>query len=581
MPKTKLKKKKISKRPRKIVHQVARKKTVKKATVKTRIKKLTIKRKTQPTPPQPTSTSQSKSKPTLIDLSSWPILYKDILKVKNPRHHVAVCCLWTERQVVETLLKDVEYNTIGNLYSGQGINSMIRNIFANPHIRVIVLWGAEMSLSGHSLLMLKQKGLDAQRKIIAARGEIEKELPQDIVEEFRSMVDVVDMRGRQATDFVTKIKELDKNQLPPFSATTRTFPKSEIAVRTMPSEQTGFRVSSPNVAKTWLRLLNEIQKYGRPKHTRYSKDNSLKEILNLTAVITDENPDDIYFPEYLPFTRVELEGYYAEMLTARQIPGVAYNYGKRLRKDLGVDQIAAMKDLLKNRPDSKKMVATTMDPARDWNEVNKGDTPCLVMVLGSVQDNKFFFTAHFRSQDMVHGWPRNTFALRKLQKDIADSAGMEMGSLTMITHSAHMYADDFGLVDQLLMDHYEDELGYSPAVHFGFDKRGNVVVEVIEEKDAYVWPMFMDRYKTQSVPYAVAKTLPSVPKGKLIRATLFEPDGGPAMKVFEGRTAQEVAWQITDWNFLTDAGHLMYIGLELQKAEQSIKSGTSYTQDPA
>ncbi|MBI5151037.1 MAG: hypothetical protein HZA34_00495 [Candidatus Pacebacteria bacterium] len=527
---------------------------------------------------------KTSNKNTSIDLSHWPLFYKDILKVKNPRHHVAVCCLWTERQVVETLLKNVDYNTIGNLYSAQGINAMIRNIFANPHIRVIVIWGAEMSLSGHSLLMLKMKGVEGEtRKIVAARGEIEKELSNDVVEEFRKVVDVVDMRGRKATDFVEKVRELSATPMEPFSAKTRTFPQSEVTVRTMPSEQTGFRVSAPKVAKTWLKLLNEIQKYGRPKHTRYSKDNSLKEILNLTAVITDENPDDIYFPEYLPFTRVELEAYYAEILTSRQIPGVAYNYGKRMRVDLGVDQIAAMKDLLKNRPDSKKMVATTMDPKRDWNEVNKGDTPCLVMVLGSVQDNKFFFTAHFRSQDMVHGWPRNTFALRKLQKDIADSAGMEMGPLTMITHSAHMYADDFGLVDNLLMEHYESELGYSPAVHFGFDKRGNVIVEVIREEEAYVWPMFSQRYETQSIPYAVAKTLPTMPKkhGKLIRATLFEPDGGPAIKIFEGRTAQEVAWQITDWNYMLEPGHMMYVGLELQKAEESIRKGLEYTQDPA
>lgn len=523
-----------------------------------------------------------------IDLSHWPILYKDILKVKNPRHHVAVCCLWTERQVVETLLKEVEYNTIGNLYSAQGINSMMRNIFANPHIRVIVIWGAEMSLSGYSLIMFKQKGVDKEsRKIVAARGEIEKEIPNDIVEEFRKVVEVVDMRGRTAVDLVAKVKEVSGKHMEPFSAKTRTFPQAEVAVRTMPSEQVGFRVSAPTVAKTWLRLLNEIQKYGRPKHTRYSKDNSLKEILNLTAVITNEDPENIYFPEYLPFTRVELEAYYAEILTARQIPGVAYNYGKRMRVDLGVDQIAAMKDLLKNRPDSKKMIATTMNPKLDWNQVNKGDTPCLVMVLGSVQDDTFFFTAHFRSQDMVHGWPRNTFALRKLQKDIADSAGLRMGPLTMITHSAHMYADDFGLVDNLLMQHYETELGYSPAVHFTFEPRGNIIVEVISEKEAYVWPMFAEKYTEQSVPYAVAKTLPLMPKnsrseaGKLIRATLFEPNGGPAMKVFEGRTAQEVAWQITDWNYLSEPGHMMYVGLELQKAEESIRKGKSYNQDPA
>jgi len=522
-----------------------------------------------------------------IDLSSWPLFYKDILKVKNPQHHVAVCCLWTERQVIETLLKDVEYNTIGNLYSGQGINAMIRNIFANPHIRVIVIWGSEMSLSGHSLIMLQKQGIDTvTRRITGGRGEIEKEIPDAVLEEFRKMVEVVDMRGRQAVDFVAEVKRLSAQPKEAFAKTARTFPKASASVQFLPSEHTGFHVMGKTVAQTWVKLLNEISKYGRPKHTRYSQDNSLKEILNLTAVITDENPDDIYFPDYLPFTRVELEAYYAEMLTSRQIPGVAYNYGKRMRVDLGVDQIQAMKVLLKTRPDSKKMVATTMDPKRDWNEVNKGDTPCLVMVLGSVQDNKFYFTAHFRSQDMVHGWPRNTFALRKLQQDIAKSADMEMGPLTMITHSAHMYADDFPLVDNLLMDHYEQELGFTAAVHFAFDPRGNVVVEVVDEADANTWEGWSKRYETEAVPYAVAKTLLSMPKfppgrGKFIRATLFEPDGGPAMKVFEGRVAQEVAWQITDWDHILEPGHMMYIGLELQKAEESIRGDKTYNQDPA
>lgn len=519
-----------------------------------------------------------------IDLSGWPLFYKDVLKVKNPLHHLAICCLWTERQAVEGLLKDVEFNTIGNLYSAQGINAMIRNIFANPNIRVIVIWGAEMSLSGHSLLMLAKKGVEGEaRKIVGARGEIEKEITEEHLREFREMVAVVDMRGRTGVDFVEKCRELSGKIIEPFSKISRQFPRSQPVVRSLPSEQTGFRVTGKTVAQTWLKLCNEIQKYGRAKHTRYSKNNSLKEILNLTAVVTDENPEEIYFPEYLPFARVELEAYYAEIMTSRQIPGVAYNYGKRLRQDLGVDQILEIKKLLKDRPDSKKMVAITIDPKRDWAEVNKGDTPCLVMVLGSVQDDKFYLTCHFRSQDMVHGWPRNTFALRKLQKEIADSGEYSMGALTMITHSAHMYADDFALVDNLLMQHYEAELGYTPQVHFDFDLRGNVIVEVIESKDAQVFEMWSKRYDKTPVPLAIQKMMAKMPKKQthLIRATLYEPDGGPAIKVFEGRTAQEVAWQITDWNYVTLPGHIMYVGLELQKAEESIKNGTRYIQDPA
>lgn len=184
---------------------------------------------------------------------------------------------------------------------------------------------------------------------------------------------------------------------------------------------------------------------------------------------------------------------------------------------------------------------------------------------------------------MVHGWPRNTFALRKLQKDIADYGGYPMGALTMITHSAHMYGDDFALVENLLMDHYEKESGYTPSVHFDFDKRANMVVEVIDMKDAQVWEGWSKRYESQAVPLAVTVELKRMPKEakRLIRCTLFEPGGGPALKMWEGRTAQEVAWQITDWGYLKDPGHAMYIGTELQRAEEAIVAEAKYDQDPA
>lgn len=509
--------------------------------------------------------------------TDWPKLYHDILKVKDPHNHVGICTLWTERGIVEKIVGDLPYNVIGNLYSAQGINAIIRNVFTNPNIRTIIIWGSEMSLSGHSLLMFMKNGVDENRKIIKGRGEIEAEIPDSAIKLFRDSIEVVDLRGRTKDELIAKINELSKIKKEPFAKKIEEFPRSEPKVEVLPSEQTGYYVHGKTVAQTWLKLLNEIYKYGRPKHTRYSKNNELKEILNLTAVINSEDPEEIYFPEYLPFERGELEAYYAEIMTDREVPGVAYNYGRRMRKHFQVDQIQMMKELLKNRPDSKKMIAITTDPKLDWSNANNGDTPCLVMILGSVQDSKFFLTAHFRSQDMVHGWPRNTFALRKLQKDIADYGGYPMGALTMITHSAHMYGDDFGLVENLLMDWYEKELGYTPSVHFDFDKRGNVIVDLTEEGvvPAGLW-------KT-GVPMAIMHELRALPKEnkKLLRATLYEPDGGPSIKEFVGRTPHEVLWQISDWSYIKDPEHAMYVGIELQKAYDSIVRGEIYHQDPA
>lgn len=507
----------------------------------------------------------------------WPIYYHDILRVKNPHHHLGVCTLWTERDVVRKLLRNVEYNTIGNLYSAQGVNTIVRNVCANPNIRTIVIWGSEMSLSGHSLLSFVKNGIDGKRRIIKGRGEIEEEIPDEAVTMFRKNIEVIDMRGRKATEFKKKVQELAKQRKEPFAKKPVTYPRAEPKVEVMPSGQTGYYVRGKTVAQTWLKLLNEIYKYGRPKHTRYAKDNELKEILNLTAVIEDEDPSEVYFPEYLPFERGELEAYYAEIMTDREVPGVAYNYGRRMRLHFDVDQIQKMKELLKERPNSKKMLATTGDPKLDWSRANRGDTPCLVMVLGSVQDSKFFMTAHFRSQDMVHGWPRNTFALRKLQKDIADSAEYPMGPLTMITHSAHIYSDDFVLVGELLMDWYLKEMGYTPSVHFDFDKRGNVVVSIVE--DIKFDPKQLWR---EGVPLAVAHELKRRKSEKqYIKAELFEPDGGPLIREFVGRTPHEVMWQITDWGYIRDPAHAMYVGIELEKAYRAMVEDRKYHQDPA
>ena len=126
------------------------------------------------------------------------------------------------------------------------------------------------------------------------------------------------------------------------------------------------------------------------------------------------------------------------------------------------------------------MIAVTAKVKEDWSAVNKGDTPCLTQIVCSIQDDKLFMTTHFRSQDMVHGWPRNVFSLRKLQKLICDLSGVSMGAFVMITHSAHIYSDDYALVEKILKENYETELGYTSRQMFEDDPRGNIVISVEE-----------------------------------------------------------------------------------------------------
>lgn len=503
----------------------------------------------------------------------WPIYYKHILRIGNIASPVGVATLWTERDVVANLLNSEEYCVIGNLYSSAGISAMIRNMYAHPVIRKIVVWGADLSRSGQALLALMQYGVDEDFFIIGdeKKGQIEKEIGHDAISHFRRSIEVINLRGKPVSDLQKVVHDLDSSRGASFSK-PKIFPANRPKPFTFPSEQIGFRVHGQTTAQTWLKILQTIMRYGRNKTTRYTQENELKELLNVMAVVYNEDPNHPYLPEFFPFSKKDLDTYYPQVLSAKHIPGIAYTYGQRLRDHEGVDQIQNIIDLIKDRPFSKKMVAFTAFVKEDWNHVHKGDTPCLTQILCSIQDGKLFMTAHFRSQDMVHGWPRNVFALRNMQKMIADEAEAPMGAFVVISHSAHIYSDDYALVEKILKEHLEKELGYTSRSMFEEDMRGNVTIEIEEvKKQAVGRPTKYVQKPASNIVYDIV-------------VRLYAPHGGLLLKEWRGKTAMEVYIDMVNiGDYLVMPSHLIYIGTELQRAEYAIQTGQvdKFSQDPA
>lgn len=510
----------------------------------------------------------------MIRTDPWPLLYGNILRIGNLQSNVGIATLWTERDVVKSFFSPKDYCVIGNLYAAAGINHIIRNVFANPNIRYIILWGADMSQSGYAFLKFMEKGVDKEYYFKDAKGQIEKEIPQNAIEVFRKNVELIDMRGRKTEDLIDLVKKLKPKE--PFSNKPQVFPPGTSKVMTFPSEQIGFRAESDKVAKTWLKIINLIGRYGRIEKTRYASNNQLKEILNLTAVITDENPNQEYFPHYLPFSYQELKAYYPEFMTERRIPGTAYNYGARLRNMSGLNQIEEIKKLLKRRPFSKKMAMFTYDLKEDFKKLDESDTPCLTQVLGRVEDGKFILTAHFRSQDMFHGWPRNAFSLRKLQKEISDYAKLPMGQLCVITHSAHMYGDDWNLAKELIEQNWWNEFKWKPPLYRYNDPRGNWIIEFDREKTVEKSPFGLPAPATWVLKQNT--TLSTDIKGKII-LKLYTPDMQTMLAKFEGRTAKEVYWQVADLDYMFRHDHTFSLGEELAKAEIALRLGLEFEID--
>ena len=124
-----------------------------------------------------------------------------ILRYRAP---VAVCTL-ADRELMDRLAvsRDPSLSIVGMLLTENlGIERIIANVTANPHIRYLILCGAESlgavgHRAGQSFLALGEGELDGRGRIVGALGKrpFIRNLERDIVDYFRKTVTMVDRRG--------------------------------------------------------------------------------------------------------------------------------------------------------------------------------------------------------------------------------------------------------------------------------------------------------------------------------------------------------------------------------------------------
>lgn len=90
-----------------------------------------------------------------------------------------------------------------------GIERLIQNVTANPHIRFLIACGMDSKrrighLPGHSLVALAQNGLGKRSKIIGAKGKrpVIRNVEPGMVEHFRKTVEIIDMIGETSAEKV-------------------------------------------------------------------------------------------------------------------------------------------------------------------------------------------------------------------------------------------------------------------------------------------------------------------------------------------------------------------------------------------
>lgn len=451
----------------------------------------------------------------------WPKYYKDLIICPNQSGDVGIICGWTKKEKIFAMLNDdilSRVGAIGQLYSADGINYIIRNIFLNPNITSLIVTGLDMSDS-----------IDTFRRFLTGEledGIIHKEIPKNLQDEF------IKWFGRRAyfvnidklTQVVAKCSCTGLWRKTPVS-----FPDPEYQEATdFPSEETGMRVEDGKIADCWLKILDRIMKFGRNKKSQYS--DMQRELIALVSIISDEDVDKPFLPDFLTFNKKKLDEYLPQVMTAEIPDGLEYTYGSRFRSPR--DQIQSIIDQVNEEDYTRRAVAVT------WNvQTDDGNpkAPCLVMIQALVSSGKLYLTCTIRSNDMFGAWPQNAFALRNIQKEIAVATGKEMGKLTIISVSAHIYERDYERALTTVQAH-------KPRVECVHDLRGNFVIRLRDER---------------------------------IRVTHLSLSGRPLQK-FEGKTAQSLMEQIC--LFVSDVSHAIYLGTELQRAEIALMMDAKFVQ---
>ena len=135
--------------------------------------------------------------------SGWPPLTGEyrVLRYQAP---VALCTL-NSADLAARLAEQAPagVSLIGSLHTENlGIERIIRNVLANPHIRFLVLCGEDTRqqvghLPGQSLASLSANGLDERGRIVGARGKrpVLRNVTPEQVGAFRRQVEVVDRIG--------------------------------------------------------------------------------------------------------------------------------------------------------------------------------------------------------------------------------------------------------------------------------------------------------------------------------------------------------------------------------------------------
>jgi thymidylate synthase len=459
---------------------------------------------------------------------------------------------------------------------------MMRNLLYNPQIQMLLVCGNDRSGSKQDLINFFELGLENVEGKIINYLEIEgvgqvsvckisgtNRTLDNLVkpDDFQYPPKIILLGDPKQDDTLKQINNLFYSiQVSHIENVHRiNIPLPEVEIRYFPSNPRSHQVLRENPLDAYIELLYTITRFGRRvtlkkgdrielqnvkvvvEKPHFESENKLR-ALNFDPKKLIKYQQDILrsgrIENWRPYDSVNWEKYLGEGYLKGQKPLIpctelrqdeTYNYSHRLREHFNVDGIAECIARLKVDPEDRKAYFALWDSREDLNLEKKEGHPCLVSIFFRKFEEKLTLAANFRTHNAVDGWLLNFYGLMAIQKWVADIIEIQIGPITVISHSISINPKDLDRALQAIANR-KWKLRLDPMGHFRVTIDGK---EILVEHN-------------------------------------FE---GVTLKEYRSRSAKSLQNQIARDVALSDINHAMYLGRQLAKAEMALKEGREFVQD--
>ncbi|BFI73551.1 thymidylate synthase [Nanoarchaeota archaeon] len=477
------------------------------------------------------------------------MVQKDILII-NPKSNISVATLWTQKEIIlSKLSEDIKnkINVIGTLYTFPGVNYILETLDQNPQINRIIVYGLDASSSGQALIeIFNKKDEETLRKY-----NIQFKL-NDILD-ILNTVEIIDLRKQFLINKLNNLNELEKviNENYDTGKKYRQTKGLKVIekvdeIESWPEIIAPIVIYESSVFNAWVKVIDSVFKYGQIVETEYNEKS--KQIMNVITTIKlngEEYKIEKEFFDFIPEKDFEAHIKSLNLKSSSKEVGVEYNYGERLRNYHGIDQVENMvKRLIKDK-NTRRAFSTLWDPSVD---TDSSYPPCITSVQGLIQNDYYYHTVYIRSNDMFRGWPLNMVGQIKLAEEIVKrynertGENIKLGYVTTISVAAHIYEHDFKYALELLNK-------YSYRIYnFVQDLRGNFLIYIKDNKVCL-------EQKTPNNLY-----------------TYF-------LECYNLNEEKKAYNTLKRFSYNLSPDHAMYLGWELAKAFEYLRTGKEFKQD--